>query len=59
MRPDIAIVIEKGVVAAMATAGMPVTYRIIDLDVREVMDLEPDASNVDLEEYTKVMMEDD
>ncbi len=32
MKPDIAIVIEKGVVAAMATAGKPMTYRIIDLD---------------------------
>ncbi len=59
MKPDIAIVIEKGVVAAMATAGKPMTYRIIDLDVREVMDLEPDASNVDMEAYTKAMMEDD
>ncbi len=58
MKPDIVIVIEKGVVAAVATAGKPVTYRIIDLDVREVMDLEPDACNIDMEAYTKIMMED-
>jgi len=59
MKPDIVIVIEKGMVAAMATAGRPMTYRIIDLDVKVIMDLQPDASNVDMEKYTKEMMEDD
>jgi len=43
MKPDIVIV----------------TYRIIDLDVKVIMDLQPDASNVDMEKYTKEMMEDD
>lgn len=63
LKPDIAIVIEGGNVVGIATAGHSMTVRVIDLDLRKVgedavKDYEPDGENVNLEEYTKDMMED-
>lgn len=58
---EIVIVIEGGVVSAVATTKESLTYRIIDLDTREegsrasVEDMEADATAIDVEEYTKGM----
>ncbi len=57
--PEIVIVIEKGVVCAVATSKAELTYRVIDLDVREegrrasVEDMETDATDINVEEYTQ------
>jgi len=65
LKPDIAIVIEGGNVIGIATAGQSMTVRVIDLDMKKigepvsVADYEPDVCNVDLEQYTKEVMEDD
>ena len=63
MKPEIAIVIEGGNVIGIATAGKGMTVRVIDLDLKKVgeeavKDYAPDGENVNLEEYTKDMMED-
>ena len=64
MNPEIAIVIEGGLVIGIATAGEEnITVRIIDLDVKKVggepvIDYAPDIYGVNMEEYTKEMMED-
>jgi len=64
MKPEIAIVIEGGNVVAIATAGQSMTVRVIDLDMKQigepdvVKDYEPDVCNMDIEQYTKDMMED-
>ncbi len=61
--PEIVIVIEKGVVCAVATSKAELTYRVIDLDVREegrrasVEDMEADATGINVEEYTQEMTE--
>ncbi len=65
MNPEIAIVIEGGNVVAIATAGQGMTIRVIDLDLKKVgepdvvKDYEPDVCNMDIEQYTKEVMEDD
>jgi len=59
MKPEIAIVIEGGSVIAIATAGQGMTVRVIDLNNQRVGDYEPDVENMDLEQYTKEIMEDD
>lgn len=65
MNPEIAIVIEGGNVVAIATAGQGMTIRVIDLDLKKigepdvVKDYAPDVENMDLEQYTKEIMEDD
>lgn len=63
MKPEIAIVIEGGCISAIATAGQGITVRVIDLDLLKVgedavKDYAPDGENVNLEQYTKDMMED-
>lgn len=64
LKPDIAIVIEGGCISAIATAGQGMTIRVIDLDMKNVgepsaiNDCAPDVENVDIEQYTKDMMED-
>lgn len=66
MNPEIAIVIEGGNVVAIATTGQGMTIRVIDLDLMKVgepdvdvvKDYEPDIMNVDMEQYTKEIMED-
>lgn len=63
-QPEIAIVIEGGCVSAIATAGQGMTVRLIDLDLKKigepdiVKDFTPNAENMDIEQYTKEMMED-
>jgi hypothetical protein len=63
--PEILIVIEGGVVTAAATKGSGITYRVIDVDLIKVGDNKPpytdyafDAENVNVEEYTKEILED-
>jgi hypothetical protein len=64
LNPEIIIVIAGGNVVAIATAGEEnITVRIIDLDVKKVggepvTDLAPDIYGVNMEEYTKEIMED-
>jgi hypothetical protein len=58
--PEIVIVIEGGIVQAVATVNKQLTYRIIDLDTiktgdQGVTDEEADATGIDVEEYTKGM----
>jgi len=65
LNPEIAIVIAGGNVVAIATAGQGMTVRVIDLDLMKVgepeeivvKDYEPDVENVDIEQYTKEVME--
>ncbi len=64
MKPEIAIVIEGGCISTIATAGQGMIVRVIDLDMKAVgeppaiNDCEPDVVNVDIEQYTKEVMED-
>jgi hypothetical protein len=64
-QPEIVIVIEGGVVAAAATKGSGITYRVIDIDAIKVGDNEPaytdyafDVENADTEQYTKEILKD-
>lgn len=59
--PEIAILVEGGMVVSVATAQEQFTYRIIDLDAcrvgsKEVRDLEADTTNTDIEEYTDMVL---
>ncbi len=64
LKPVIAIVIEGGCISAIATAGQGITVRVIDLDNKKigepdiVKDYTPDVENMDMEQYTKEIMED-
>ncbi len=64
MNPEIAIVVEGGCIVSIATTGEEnITVRIIDLDVKKVggkpvIDYTPDIYGVNMEEYTKQIMED-
>lgn len=59
--PEIVIVIERGIVSAVATAGSGMKYRVIDIDniksgdedTPSYTDYVPDVENVDIEQYTK------
>jgi hypothetical protein len=65
-RPGFVIVVEGGCVVSVGVTGHDVTYRIIDLDVTKtgdsdsapVHDYVPDAENIDIEEYTRQILED-
>jgi hypothetical protein len=64
-KPTIAIVIEGGVVTAVATAGPGVAYRVIDIDAiksddnaPEYTDYVPDAENADIEQFTNDILKD-
>jgi hypothetical protein len=62
--PEIVIVIEGGLVSAVATTKDKLTYRIVDLDVTKVQDpedsgitdQEADATEIDIEEYTETAL---
>ncbi len=62
--PEIVIVIEGGLVSAVATTKDKLTYRIIDLDVTKVQDLEDsgitdqeaDATGINVEKYTETTL---
>lgn len=62
--PEIVIVIEGGIVSAVATAGSDVTYRVIDAiksgdeDTPEYTDYVPDVENADIEQYTRNILKD-
>jgi len=62
--PEIAIVIEGGAVIGIATNRNGITCRIIDLDNIKVdpeaswEDVEPDATGIDIEEYTRDIIRD-
>ncbi|MCX9085517.1 MAG: hypothetical protein OIN87_12060 [Candidatus Methanoperedens sp.] len=68
--PEIVIVIEGGVITAVATKGSGVTYRVIDIDaiksgetekggvLKEYTDYSPDVENADIEQYTKDILKD-
>ncbi len=62
--PIMVIVIEHGAVTNLATSGPGFTYRVIDLDVlcteehSYVADLVPDATGVDIEEYSEHIIKD-
>ncbi len=62
--PEIVIVVEGGAVTAVATKGPGFPYRIIDLDSIKCgdsesgEDCEPEATRIDVEEYTKDIIED-
>jgi hypothetical protein len=64
LNPEIAVVIEQGSVIGIATVGQGITVRVIDLDLKNIgepdafFDVEPDVVGIDIEEYTKKMMED-
>ena len=58
LKPEIAIVVENGAVIGIATTGKSMIVRVIDLDNKRVGDYTPDGENVNLEQYTKDMMED-
>lgn len=59
--PEIAIVVEGGMVVSVATTKESLMYRIIDMDVCRqdsggVGDMKAGATNIDLEEYTDEML---
>ncbi len=62
--PEIVIVIEGGLVSAVATTKDKLTYRIVDLDVTKVQDpensgitdQEADATGINVEEYTETTL---
>jgi len=64
--PEIVIVIERGIVSAVATAGSGMKYRVIDIDniksgdedTPNYTDYVPDVENVDIEQYTKDILKD-
>ena len=62
--PEIAIVVEGGVISAIATNRKGITCRIIDLDNIKVdpeaswVDVEPDATCIDIEEYSRDIIRD-
>ncbi|NJD75742.1 MAG: hypothetical protein FIB08_01415 [Candidatus Methanoperedens sp.] len=62
--PEVVIVVEGGVVTAVATRGPGFPYRIIDIDAIKCgdrssgEDCEPDATGIDVEEYSKDIIED-
>jgi hypothetical protein len=64
--PEIVIVIERGIVSAVATAGSGLRYRVIDIDniksgdvgTPTYTDYVPDAENVDIEQYTRDILKD-
>lgn len=55
--PEIVIVVESGMVTAVATTKESLVYRVIDLDAYHqdptMSDMEADATGIDIEEYTK------
>lgn len=58
--PEIVIVIEDGIIAAVGTTKDKLVYRIIDLDARKVgetgiEDMEADEAGINVEEYTTEM----
>ncbi len=57
-RPELVIVVEGGVVITVATAKSPINYRIIDLDEYQVNDY-TSSSGIDVEKFTKTLMEED
>jgi hypothetical protein len=64
--PEIVIVIERGIVSAIATAGSGIRYRLIYIDniksgdegTPSYTDYVPDAENVDIEQYTRDILND-
>lgn len=62
--PEIVIVIEGGLVSAVATTKDKLTYRIVDLDVAKVQDSEDsgitdqeaDATKINVEKYMKTTL---
>jgi hypothetical protein len=62
--PEVVIVIEGGVVTNVATKGPGFPYRIIDIDAIKSgeqsfgEDCEPDATGIDVEEYSKSIIDD-
>ncbi|MGB8216280.1 MAG: hypothetical protein WCE94_03170 [Candidatus Methanoperedens sp.] len=62
--PEVVIIVEDGVVTAVATKGPGFPYRIIDIDAikcgdRESgEDYEPDATGINIEEYSKDIIDD-
>jgi hypothetical protein len=61
---EIVIVIEGGLVSAVATVNDKLTYRIVDLDITKVQnqedsgitDQEADATEINVEEYTETKL---
>jgi hypothetical protein len=62
--PEVVIVVEGGVVTAVATKGPGFPYRIIDIDAIKSgeqsfgVDCVPDATGINVEEYSKVIIDD-
>lgn len=62
--PEVVIVVEGGVVTAVATKGPGFPYRIIDIDAIKSgeqsfgVDYNPDATGIDIEEYSKSIIDD-
>jgi hypothetical protein len=62
--PEVVIVIEGGVVTNVATRGPGFPYRIIDVDAIKSgeqsfgVDYEPDATGINIEEYSTEIIND-
>ncbi|CAG0970829.1 MAG: hypothetical protein OIN86_10175 [Candidatus Methanoperedens sp.] len=62
--PEVVIVVEGGCVTAVATQGPGFKYRIIDIDAIKCgdqsfgQDFEPDATGIDIEEYSRDIIND-
>ncbi len=64
--PEIVIVIEGGLVSAVATTKDKLTYRIVDLDVTKVQDpedsgitdQEADATGINVKKYMETTLKD-
>lgn len=62
--PEVVIVVEGGVVTAVATKGPGFPYRIIDIDAIKCGDrdsgddYEPDATGINTEEYSRNIIDD-
>ncbi len=59
LKPEVVIVVKKGMVVAVGTTREDLSYRLIDLDCEKTdrtKDYEADATEIDAEEYTKEVL---
>lgn len=59
LKPEVVIVVEKGVVVAVGTVHELLSYRLIDLDCEKtdrVKDYEADATSINVKEYTREVL---
>lgn len=56
LKPEIAILVNDGIVQAVVTTKKELQYRIIDIDAVEFGDYEADSVETDIDQYTREEM---